>query len=204
MAPGPYKPEVNWVLGITHYESFPIIFVKKENFKADKLPFSGSAVCSLDQPFPDDDYDGSSLHSNQLTNVHDHSVNCTVTVPIDHHTGGSLTSVVSSSSDSQSQSHFDDLELVRKRIEKRKRRSYPNQTQDKSCLTLDQVDQQAAKRMKNTLAARKYRQKREEEIEILDRRVKELEEKLSLSKVEVQWWKMEAERWQRLAEKHMG
>ncbi|KAA8915893.1 hypothetical protein TRICI_001907 [Trichomonascus ciferrii] len=83
---------------------------------------------------------------------------------------------------------------VRKRIEKRKRRAQPD------IVTPPSEEGSDAKRAKNTIAARKYRQKRQQEVEVLDKRVKELEEQLTMAKVETKWWKMEAERWKSLAE----
>jgi hypothetical protein len=83
---------------------------------------------------------------------------------------------------------------VRKRIEKRKRRAHPD------IVTPPSEEGSDAKRTKNTLAARKYRQKRQQEVEVLDKRVKELEEQLTMAKVETKWWKMEAERWKNLAQ----
>jgi hypothetical protein len=62
------------------------------------------------------------------------------------------------------------------------------------------VNERAMKRMKNTLAARRYRQRRLEEVELLDKRVKELQEELSTARVEAKWWKMEARRWQEQAQ----
>jgi hypothetical protein len=61
-------------------------------------------------------------------------------------------------------------------------------------------DEQAMKRRKNTLAARKYRQRRQEETDVLAKRVTELEKELDVAKLEARWWKMEASRWQQMAQ----
>lgn len=66
-------------------------------------------------------------------------------------------------------------------------------------LTLD--EENSTKRARNTLAARNYRQRRLEEVEVLSKKVKELEE-LSRSKLEATWWQMEARRWREYAELH--
>lgn len=83
---------------------------------------------------------------------------------------------------------------VRKRMDKRKRRARPD------IVTPPSEEGHDAKRSKNTMAARKYRQKRQQEVEVLDKRVKELEEQLTMAKVETKWWQMEAERWKSLAQ----
>lgn len=93
---------------------------------------------------------------------------------------------------------FDDVHQVRKRIVRRKKRKaasiVPNEENNNEN---DEKD----KRKRNTLAARKYRQRRIQEIEVLDNRVKELEQKLNTANLETKWWKMEAERWKELAKK---
>lgn len=90
-------------------------------------------------------------------------------------------------------SKLEDVDGVRKRLEKRKRRSSPtNLLSEDSCET---------KRSRNTVAARRYRERRQKEVEILDKKVKELEHELSTTRMETKWWQMEARRWQELAEK---
>lgn len=90
-------------------------------------------------------------------------------------------------------STLEDVDGVRKRLEKRKRRSSPK--------NLLSEDLHETKRLKNTIAARRYRERRQKEVEILDKKVKELEHELSTTKMETKWWQMEARRWQELAEK---
>lgn len=90
-------------------------------------------------------------------------------------------------------STLEDVNSVRKRLEKRKRRS-----STKHLLSEDLCE---TKRVRNTVAARRYRQRRQKEVEILDKKVKELEHELSATKMETKWWQMEARRWQELAEK---
>lgn len=90
-------------------------------------------------------------------------------------------------------STLEDVDGVRMRLEKRKRRiSTKNLLSEDLCET---------KRVRNTIAARRYRQRRQKEVEILDKKVKELEHELSTTKMETKWWQMEAQRWQKLAEK---
>lgn len=106
---------------------------------------------------------------------------------------------------STSSSSPNDLEDVRKRIAKRKRRqkSAGSGSVHDSISPSDEAASDLvrnAKRIKNTLAARRYRRKRQEEIEVLDKRVKELEKELDKAKLEARWWKMEASRWRQLAE----
>lgn len=92
-----------------------------------------------------------------------------------------------------SSSCLEDIDGVRKRLEKRKRRSSTKNLQlEGTCET---------KRVRNTIAARRYRERRQKEVEILDKKVKELEQDLNTTKMEAKWWKMEAQRWQELAEK---
>lgn len=92
-----------------------------------------------------------------------------------------------------SSSCLEDIEGVRKRVEKRKRRSSTkNLRLEGTCET---------KRVRNTIAARRYRERRQKEVEILDKKVKELEQDLNTAKMETKWWQMEAQRWQELAEK---
>ncbi|KAK9235604.1 hypothetical protein V1525DRAFT_409569 [Lipomyces kononenkoae] len=97
------------------------------------------------------------------------------------------------SNSANSKLHSDNVEAVRKRIEKRKRRNGVNILPELS-------SESATKRSTNTLAARRYRQKRQEEVDVLDNRVKELEKELAMAKLETKWWQMEAQRWQKLAE----
>lgn len=52
----------------------------------------------------------------------------------------------------------------------------------------------------NALAARKYREKRKKEVDVLLDRIQELEESLSTANLESKWWKMEAQRWKDAAE----
>lgn len=93
-------------------------------------------------------------------------------------------------------STLEDVDGVRRRIEKRKRRS-----STKNLLSEDLCE---TKRVRNTIAARRYRQRRQKEVEILDKKVKDLEQELSTTRMETKWWQMEARRWQELAEKREG
>lgn len=90
-------------------------------------------------------------------------------------------------------SSLEDVTGVRRRLEKRKRRN--------STKHLQSEDMCETKRVKNTIAARRYREKRQKEVEILDKKVKELEHEVSTAKMETKWWQMEVRRWQELAEK---
>lgn len=85
-----------------------------------------------------------------------------------------------------------EVDQIRRRIEKRKKRQY---YQSRSLNTLSQHD----KRARNTLAARKYRERRQKELDVLDQRVKALENELESARLEAKWWKMEASRWQECA-----
>ncbi|CCE78567.1 Piso0_001194 [Millerozyma farinosa CBS 7064] len=85
-----------------------------------------------------------------------------------------------------------EVDEIRRRIEKRKKRHY---YQSRNLNTLNQHD----KRARNTLAARKYRERRQKELDVLDKRVKALENELESAKLEAKWWKMEASRWQAYA-----
>jgi hypothetical protein len=82
---------------------------------------------------------------------------------------------------------------VRKRLEKRKRRNAPK--------TSPVEVASVTKRTRNTLAARRYRQRRQEEVEILDTKVRELEQEVAKAKLEAQWWQMEAQRWKEMAKR---
>lgn len=86
----------------------------------------------------------------------------------------------------------DDIDKVRKRITKRKCRPLE--------MKLDQAPK-SDKRMRNTMAARRYRERQRRDVEVLDSRVKQLEEELNKSKLEVMWWKMESKRWEEKAER---
>lgn len=76
-----------------------------------------------------------------------------------------------------------DVEKVRKRLVKRKTRPAKQQT------ALDQD----TKRQRNTLAARRYRERQQKDFEILDNRIKQLEKELADSKMETLWWKMKCQ-----------
>lgn len=85
-----------------------------------------------------------------------------------------------------------DLADVRKRLEKRKRRNG---------VKASPVDSSNVnKRTRNTLAARRYRQRRQQEVDVLDNKVKELEDELAKAKLEAQWWQMESKRWKEIAD----
>lgn len=86
-----------------------------------------------------------------------------------------------------------DVEDVRKRLKKRTRREFISNT--------DQINENKSKRLKNTLAARRYRERQRKEVEILDSGIKKLELELSNTKMELMWWKMEAEKWRELAQR---
>ncbi|CUM63888.1 uncharacterized protein PRCAT00001476001 [Priceomyces carsonii] len=106
-----------------------------------------------------------------------------------------LNSDDSSRNSSFSPSSINGITDVRRRLEKRKRRDYV-----KYSVHGTKVEQIDRKRVKNTLAARRYRERRQKEVEILDERVRELEKELSSSLFEARWWKMEAQRWRELCE----
>ncbi|KNE01780.2 hypothetical protein QG37_01119 [Candidozyma auris] len=55
--------------------------------------------------------------------------------------------------------------------------------------------------MRNTLAARRYRERQRKDVEILDNRIKQIEEELNSARLEIMWWKMESQRWREEAEK---
>lgn len=84
------------------------------------------------------------------------------------------------------------MEEIERRVLKRKRRRRLNDSAPD--------EENFTKRARNTIAARKYRQRRLEEVEVLSKKVKELEEELSKSKLETSWWQMEARRWQACTE----
>lgn len=67
-------------------------------------------------------------------------------------------------------------------------------------MKLDQAPK-SDKRMRNTMAARRYRERQRRDVEVLDSRIKQLEDELNKSKLEVMWWKMESKRWEEKAEK---
>lgn len=98
-------------------------------------------------------------------------------------------------SSSNPNSPLEDVKDVRRRLEKRKRRGSAKSHIREDCKT---------KRVRNTMAARRYRQRRQEEVEILDKKVEELEDELSKTKLDTKWWQMEAQRWRELAEKRTG
>lgn len=118
---------------------------------------------------------------------------------------GSLTPELDSNSQSQlvwvdhsrdamaAKTAVDEVGSVRKRLEKRKRRNAPKTSPvEVSTVT---------KRTRNTLAARRYRQRRQEEVEILDTKVRELEAELAKAKLEAKWWQMESQRWKEMAKR---
>ncbi|CAH6723892.1 hypothetical protein CLIB1444_22S00584 [[Candida] jaroonii] len=76
-----------------------------------------------------------------------------------------------------------EVEKVRKRLVKRKTRPAKQQT------ALDQD----TKRQRNTLAARRYRERQQKDFEVLDNRIKQLEKELADSKLETLWWKMKCQ-----------
>lgn len=86
----------------------------------------------------------------------------------------------------------DDIDKVRKRISKRKHRPLE--------LKPDQVPK-SDKRMRNTLAARRYRERQRKDVEVLDSRIKQMEEELNKAKLEAMWWKMESKRWKEEVDK---
>lgn len=93
-------------------------------------------------------------------------------------------------------SMFNDVEEVRKRMFKRKRRNIVS-TQ---LMSDNEKVTKGEKIRKNTLAARRYRQRQAQEIETFDKRMKELEEKFALVSEETKKWKLEAEYWKNIAE----
>lgn len=87
-----------------------------------------------------------------------------------------------------------EVEVVRSRIKKRK-----NRPQDSSeSLGGD------SKRVRNTLAARRYRERQRKDVEVLDARVRQVEQELNQAKLEIMWWKMESARWKEEAEKRQN
>lgn len=86
----------------------------------------------------------------------------------------------------------DDIDKVRKRLSKRKHRPLE--------LKPDQVPK-SDKRMRNTLAARRYRERQRKDVEVLDSRIKQMEEELNKAKLEAMWWKMESKRWKEEVDK---
>lgn len=104
---------------------------------------------------------------------------------------------LNSSGDSCSdKSMFNDVEEVRKRMFKRKRRNIVS-TQ---LMSDNEKVTKGEKIRKNTLAARRYRQRQAQEIETFDKRMKELEDKFALATEETKKWKLEAEYWKNIAE----
>lgn len=96
-------------------------------------------------------------------------------------------------------SMFNDVEEVRKRMFKRKRRNIVS-TQLISGDNNNETVSKGEKIRKNTLAARRYRQRQAQEIETFDKRMKELEAKFALATEETKRWKLEAEYWKNIAE----
>lgn len=86
----------------------------------------------------------------------------------------------------------DDIDKVRKRLSKRKHRPLE--------LKPDQAPK-SDKRMRNTLAARRYRERQRKDVEVLDSRIKQMEEELNKAKLEAMWWKMESKRWKEEVDK---
>ncbi|KAF3985229.1 hypothetical protein FT663_05382 [Candidozyma haemuli var. vulneris] len=86
----------------------------------------------------------------------------------------------------------DDIDKVRKRLSKRKHR--PLEVKAEAVPMSD-------KRTRNTLAARRYRERQRKDVEVLDSRIKQIEEELNNAKLEIMWWKMESKRWKEEAEK---
>lgn len=86
-------------------------------------------------------------------------------------------------------------ETVLKRINKRRKRKPATNGN----ISVDTDDPVAKKRAINTLAARKYRKQRQQEVEKLEERIRQLENERSNLDIEVKWWKMEAQRWKELA-----
>lgn len=99
----------------------------------------------------------------------------------------------SHSSLAYSETYLTGVEDVRKRLQKRRRR--------KGTKNMAPQSEESSKRLKNTIAARRYRERRQKEVEILDGKVEELESKLLEARLEAKWWKMEAQRWREFAEK---
>lgn len=86
------------------------------------------------------------------------------------------------------------LNSVRKRLEKRKFRPI------EQALEVHKSD----KKLRNTMAARRYRQRQRQDIELLDARIKQLELELVSAKLETRWWQMEAGRWESQAKNKKG
>lgn len=88
-----------------------------------------------------------------------------------------------------------EVEGVRSRIKKRKNRSQESGSESLGGNT---------KRIRNTLAARRYRERQRKDVEVLDARVRQVEHELSQAKLEIMWWKMESSRWKEEVERMRG
>lgn len=84
-----------------------------------------------------------------------------------------------------------DVEEVRLRIKRRNNR--PTKTESKTA--------ENSRRMRNTMAARRYRERQRKDVEVLDERIKQVEEELRNAKLEILWWKMESNKWKEEAQR---
>lgn len=84
-----------------------------------------------------------------------------------------------------------DVEKVRTRIKRRNNR--PIKTESKS--------NNDSRRMRNTMAARRYRERQRKDVEVLDARIRQVEEELRSAKLEMMWWKLESAKWKEEAQR---
>lgn len=85
-----------------------------------------------------------------------------------------------------------EVELIRSRLKKRQVR--PREQED--------VVESDTKRGRNTLAARRYRERQRKDVEVLDARIRQIEEELNKARLEAMWWKAESSRWKEEALRH--
>lgn len=89
------------------------------------------------------------------------------------------------------ETEYGDVENVRTRIKRRNNR--PNKVESKS--------NNDTRRMRNTMAARRYRERQRSDLEVLDARIRQVEEELRSAKLEIKWWKMESTKWKEEAQR---
>lgn len=88
-----------------------------------------------------------------------------------------------------------EVELVRSRLKRRKNRPV------EANLEGFEVD---SKRTRNTLAARRYRERQRKDVEVLDARIRQVEQELRNAKQELKRWKTEALKWKEQVQKGQG
>lgn len=84
-----------------------------------------------------------------------------------------------------------DVEQVRSRLKRRSNRP----------AKAGSANGEDSRRMRNTMAARRYRERQRKDVEVLDARIRQMEEELRNAKVEIMWWKMESTRWKEEAQR---